>query len=326
MKRILLVLALFAAAAALILWLRAGGRQPSAFLGYVEGDVLYIGPVEGERIASLFVETGQHVEMGAPLFRMDTSLLRRQRAEAAARIGQMEAQLANLQAALNRPQQIAVLEAAVARAQSALDLSRSDYQRQKALYEHGHTPKATLDRAEMALKRDEASLAEAKRQIEAARLTGRSQEIEAAEAALRQARAARDQLDLRINRQDVKAPAAGVVQDIFFREGETVNAGQAVIALLPPGNRKARFYVPQARLDAVRLGDFVQVRCDGCPAGILGRVFYVSGREEYTPPVIFSDEERQKLVFKVEARLEGAGRELPLGLPISVRLIEKAAK
>jgi HlyD family secretion protein len=238
----------------------------------------------------------------------------------------MEAQLQNLKAALNRPQQVAVLQAAVVRAEAELKLSQLTFDRQQKLYAARDVAKATLDNAQMALSRDEAALAEAKRQVDAALLTGRSQEIDGAEASLRQARAQLHQLDIRISRQKVFAPASGVVQDVFFRVGEMVNAGQPVLSLLPPENRKARFYVPQAQLARIKLGGQVKVSCDGCADDLHARIFFISGHEEYTPPVIFSDEEREKLVFKIEARMEGAARELPLGLPLRLRVEEGAAK
>ncbi|QGM99684.1 HlyD family efflux transporter periplasmic adaptor subunit [Methylocystis parvus] len=294
------------------------------FLGYVEGETLYIGPNEGERLSKLYVAAGSVVKAGDQLFSMATPLLDRSRAEADARIGQLEAQVQNLQAATSRPEQIAVLQAALERAEAALALSRNDYQRQRKLFATGDIAKATLDRAEMALKRDEASVKEAHRQVEAARIPGRSQEIEAAAAALGQAREQLQAIDIRIARQSVKAPANGVVQDVFFRPGEVVNTGQPVVALLPPENRKVRFYVPEPRLSGVRVGERVRVRCDGCPDDLFGLISFVSSRQEYTPPVIFSDVERAKLVFKAEARLQGKARELPLGMPVSVTPIVEA--
>ncbi|MGJ0506668.1 MAG: HlyD family secretion protein [Methylocystis sp.] len=294
------------------------GADDQPFLGYVEGEVLYIGPNEGERVASLAVASGSVVKPGDLLFTMSTTLLDRQRSEAVARIGQLEAQLANLRAATSRPEQVAVLQAGLERAGAALNLSRNDYERQLKLYRSGDVAKATLDRAEMALRRDEATVKEARRQVDAALIPGRTQEISAAEAAIQQARAQLEGIDIRIGRQKVHAPAAGVVQDIFFRPGEVVNAGQPVVALLPPENRKVRFYVPEPRLSSVKVGERVKVACDGCPGDLSGRISYVSSRQEFTPPVIFSDVERTKLVFKVEARLEGRARELPLGMPVSV--------
>jgi len=325
MKRVAIVAVLVAAFVAWQIW-RGVPRDEGAFLGYVEGDIRYIGPIEGERIKSVAVEVGDKVAAGAPLFAMETPVLDQQRKEVAARIAQMEAQLQNLQAALNRPQQIAVLEAGVARAEAALKLSRLTYDRQKILFAKGDVPESTLDSAEMARSRDEAALTEAKRQVTAALLTGRSQEIEGAQAALRQARSQLAQLDIRITRQSVVAPAGGSIEDVFFRAGEMVNAGQPVLSLLPPEGRKTRFYVPQDKLAQFRMGQRVSIFCDGCPEPLYARVFYISSQEEYTPPVIFSDVEREKLVFKIEARMEGAAIGLPLGLPLRVRLDEAAAR
>lgn len=320
MRRWVPLVALLALAAAAWRFHDAGkGAELGAFLGYVEGDLLYIGPVEGERLAKLDVDVGKAVKVGDPLFAMATPLLDEQRAEAAARLAQMQAQLQNLRAAMNRPQQIAVFQSAIDRAEAALKLSTSEYERKRILYSHGNATKAALDQASMALDRDKASLEEAKRQVEAARIPSRSQEIEAGEAAIAMARAQIDQIATRIRRQRVVAPAAGIVQDIYFRVGEMVNAGQPALSLLPPENRKVRFYVPQAQLTAVRLGAKVKISCDGCKDGLWGRIFFAAAREEYTPPVIFSDQERAKLVFKIEARLEEEARDLPLGLPVAVR-------
>ncbi|MGD9544681.1 MAG: HlyD family secretion protein [Methylocystis sp.] len=318
MKRLAFFIAL--ALLAVVVWrvVERPANPDDVFLGYVEGDMLYIGPYETERVANLAVAAGAEVKKGDPLFTMSTTLLDRARDEASARMAQLEAQVENLQAAMNRPEQIAVLQAALERAEAALQLSRADYDRQRTLYAKGHVAKAALDRAKMALSRDEASVEEARRQVDASRMASRSQEIEAAEANLKQARAQLDGLNIRIKRQSVVAPADGVVQDVYFRPGEIVNAGQPVLALLPPENRKVRFYVSEPEFPKISLGERVRVSCDGCADDLYGRVSYIAGRQEYTPPVIFSDKERAKLVFKVEARLEGAARALPLGMPVSV--------
>lgn len=318
MKRLLFLMAM--ALLAVVIW-RVAYRPANAdgvFLGYVEGDTLYIAPHESEKVASIAVAAGSAVKKGDPLFTMSTTLLDHAHNESSARIAQLEAQVANVQAAMNRPEQIAVLQAALERAEAALQLARSDYDRQRKLYAEGHVAKAALDRAEMARARDEASVKEARRQVEASRMAGRSQEIEAAEASLKQARAQTDAMNVRIKRQSVVAPADGVVQDVFFRPGEIVNAGQPVIALLPPENRKVRFYVSEPELTKIWLGERMRVTCDGCPSDLYGRVSFIAGRQEYTPPVIFSDKERAKLVFKAEARLEGPARALPLGMPVAV--------
>lgn len=317
----LLFAAILAALAGALAWTLFQARpfaRTGPFLGYVEGDLLLIGPNEGERLAELFVDSGQTVAREAPLFTMATPLLDEQRAEAKGRLEQMQAQVENLKSALERPEQIAVLQAAMERAQAALKLSALERQRKKALFATGDVSKAALDQANMAYERDKAALEEAKRQVQAGRIPSRTHEIGAAEAAILQARAQLEQVGTRITRQHVVAPAAGVVQDVFFRPGEMVNAGQPVLSLLPPENRKVRFYVPEPQLSLLRLGAKLRVACDGCPQGLSGRISFISGREEFTPPVIFSDQERVKLVFKIEARLEGEARELPLGLPVEI--------
>lgn len=323
MKKIVipLILAVLAAAFVWRLWGGASGTSGAGvFQGYVEGDLIYVGPVEGERLASLAVDFGQEVTAGQPLFTVATTVLDTQRNEQIARMEQAQAQVENLKAAQQRPEQIAVLEASVARAQAALTLSQNEYERQSTLYPKGATTKALLDQASAALNRDKATLEEMNRQVIAAKLGGRTQEIGAAEAAVLAARAQLRQIETRIARQSVVAPASGFVQDVFFRPGEMVNAGQPVLALLPPANRKVRFYVAEPRLADFALGRRVEVSCDACPAGLVARVSFMSQQTEFTPPVIFSEQERAKLVFRLEAKLPDAGPRLPLGLPVTVKL------
>ena len=300
----------------------APGKTADVFEGYVEGDLSQIGPIEGERLARLDVQPGAQVLKGAPLFTMATPVLNTQRAEAVARVEQAQATLENLKSALNRPEQIAVLQASLNRAEASVVLSQADYDRQAALLPKGATTVAQRDQAKFALDRDKAGVAEAQRQIEAALLPSRNQEIAGAEASLFQARAQLHQIETRIERQSVFAPADGVIQDVYFWPGEVVAAGQPVLALLPPENRKIRFYVPETQLARFSLGSKINVSCDNCPAVPELRVIYISQQAEFTPPVIFSLQERGKLVFRIDARPDGADLKLPLGLPVSVRLVE----
>lgn len=328
MKRVVIpiVLALLVAIVGWRYWGGASGTPGAgSFQGYVEGDLVYVGPVEGERLATLFVDVGQEVTAGQPLFTVATTVLDTQRNEQIARMEQAQAQVENLKAAQQRPEQIAVLEAAVARAQAALTLSQNEFDRQSTLYPKGVTTKALLDQASAALNRDKATLEEMNRQVIAAKLGGRTQEIGAAEAAVLAARAQLRQIEARIARQSVVAPAAGAIQDVFFRPGEMVNAGQPVLSLLPPANRKVRFYVSEPQLSGLALGRKVSVACDNCPPGLVGRVTFMSRQTEFTPPVIFSEQERAKLVFRLEAKLPESAARLPLGLPVTVRLLPQDA-
>jgi HlyD family secretion protein len=140
-----------------------------------------------------------------------------------------------------------------------------------------------------------------------------------AEAALRTAEARLNSAQTRLVRRKVFSPVAGTVQQLYFRQGEMVAAGRPVLALLPPANLKVRFFVPEARLPHIAIGDAVKIRCDGCGSELDARVSFISRTAEYTPPVIFSLEERSKLVFLIEARPERTDK-LRVGQPVSVAL------
>ena len=148
-----------------------------------------------------------------------------------------------------------------------------------------------------------------------------------AEAALRQANANLGWSQTRLLRRRAVSPEAGTVQQIYYRPGETVPAGRPVVAVLPPGNLKVRCFVPQAALPSITLGETVSVRCDGCAANLTAKVTFIARSAEFTPPVIYSLEERSKLVFLVEARPTEPNK-FRVGQPVSVTLpaAKEAAK
>ena len=163
-------------------------------------------------------------------------------------------------------------------------------------------------------------MAEAEAQLKSSMLPiGRDAERKAAEGEVAAARAALAQAAWRQDQKNVAAPVTGLVQDTFFVEGEWVPAGRPVASLLPPGNVKVRFYVPEAVVGALRNGQAVQVRCDGCAAPVAASITYVANEAEFTPPVIYSNETRNKLVFLVEARPSAAdATKLRPGQPVEV--------
>jgi HlyD family secretion protein len=318
MRRVLLVVLLAGIAAAAAGWY--GWRRPpgnTGFQGYVEGYLVLMAPEESGRIATLTVAAGDAVATGQRLFTLEASMQEAQANEARAKLHQAQAQLENLKSALQRPEEIAVLRAQGERARAQLDLSRAELDRQQTLYNRGYSAQARLEQAQTAFERDKAALDEVSRQIEAGQIGGRIAEIGAAEAAVQAAEAAVAQAEARLARRRVGAPESARVQDIYFRTGEVVGAGQPVLALLPPGNRRVRFYVPETTLSTVALGEIVALACDSCPGGLTARIVFISRDAEFTPPVIFSETERAKLVFRVEAEPSGPV-ELPVGLPVSV--------
>jgi HlyD family secretion protein len=152
-----------------------------------------------------------------------------------------------------------------------------------------------------------------------ARNVGTRKDFDDAEAALRTAEARLSSSRTRLERRRVASPANGTIQELYFRVGETVPAGRPILSLLPPENARVRFFVPQAALPAIRIGDRILVTCDGCASGLFARINFISAQAEFTPPVIYSLEERARLVFRVEAIPERA-QQLRVGQPVSVAL------
>jgi len=152
---------------------------------------------------------------------------------------------------------------------------------------------------------------------------GTQKDYDAAEATLRDAKARFNSAQTRLARRRVFSPVDGTVEQIYCRAGEMALADRPVVALLPPENLKIRFFVPQAALPALAYGDTVEVNCDGCGRGLTARVSFMARQSEFTPPVIYSLSERQKLVFLIEARPETPGA-FRVGQPVDVTLARRA--
>jgi len=152
--------------------------------------------------------------------------------------------------------------------------------------------------------------------------SGTQANLDAAVSALRVAEARVNTSQTRLGRRIGYAPLAGTVQQIYFREGETVPAQRPVLSIMPPGNMKLRFYVGETELPKLAIGDEVRIACDNCAADLTARIYFISTTAEYTPPVIYSLDERNKLVYLIQAR-PARPDSLRVGQPISVYLSAK---
>ena len=295
--------------------------DPDRFSGYAEADLVYVGPAIGGRVEKLAVERGARVQAGQLLFELERDSETLARAAAAARAEGAAAQTRNLRKG-KRVDELRAIEQQLAQARAALALSTSELKRSETLVAQGFLSPIRLDELRTARDRDAARVAEVQAQLATARDAARPDEIAAAEA---EQRAAENEFASSRWREDQTrgvATRSGTVQDVMYRPGEWVAQGLPVVALLPDGALKVRFFVPQAALARLRIGESVAISCDGCPAGMMARVAFISDRAEYTPPVIYSNESRAKLVFMVEARPdEQAARLLKPGQPVDVRIV-----
>jgi HlyD family secretion protein len=294
--------------------------DPDRFSGYAEADLVYVAPAIGGRIEKLAVERGARVQAGQLLFELERDPESLARATAAARAEGAAAQTRNLRKG-KRVDELRAIEQQLVQARASLALSSSELKRSETLVTQGFLSPIRLDELRATRDRDAARVAEVQAQLAIARDAARPDEIAAAEAEQRAAESELAALRWREDQTRGIAARAGAVQDVMYRPGEWVAQGSPVVALLPDGALKVRFFVPQAALPRVRIGDSVAVSCDGCPSGMTARVAFVSDQAEYTPPVIYSNESRAKLVFMVEAKPdEKTASQLKPGQPVDVRI------
>lgn len=254
-----------------------GNDEKHAWLGYAEGDNVFIAAPQAGWIATLKVERGDVVKPGDLLFTLDDTRELAARDQALAMLAQMEnlivQQKANLEYAakeLARQQGLARARAGVP---ATLDLAQSNYKQAQALY------------------------AQTQSQIA-------------------QAQAALQGAQYNFTQRSVISHVRGSVQNIYFRTGEYVPPSTPVFSVLPPKNIYVRFFVPETEFSRVHVGQRVRVTCDGCKP-ITATITFIAQQEEFTPPVIFSIGNREKLVFKLEARVVG-GMPLNPGQPVEV--------
>jgi len=319
-RRVLLLVVLLVAAGGGAWWWSSRRPDPIMWQGYAEADFVKVGPTQQGLLTAVAVSRGDAVEAGAVLFTQDDANDRAARDQAAQMLAQAERQLANLMAG-GKPTEIEQAEANLADAQATLVRISGDLARGENLLPRGDATKQSVDQLRADYRSAQAKVEALQAALKQSRAPmGRDGEIEAQRASVAASRAALDMAEWRLAQRRVVAPVSARVADVLARPGETMAAGAPVVSLLPPGNIFVRFFVPEALFSTVHLDDRVALACDGCPTGLTARISFISPQAEYTPPLIYSESSKAKLVFIVEARpaREQAVRLNP-GEPIEVR-------
>jgi HlyD family secretion protein len=320
MKRVLLVVVLVASGAAAGWWWVNRTLEPTTWQGYVEAEYVRVSPTLTGRITSIAVARGDQVAAGAALFTQDEIDDVAARDAAASKLAEAGARLTNLETR-SRDTEIAQGRADLADLIATRDRIARDLQRNEELLRSGAASRQTVDQ-----QRAELSSAVARVQASQAKLdqmqspTGREYEIAAQRAMVEQARAGLAQAQWRVDQRHAVAPVAALVSDTYARPGETITAGNPVVELLPPKNVLVRFFVPETELASLHAGDHIAIGCDGCAADLTATITFIAPQPEYTPPVIYSESNREKLVYLVEAHppLDQAAQLKP-GQPVDVR-------
>lgn len=292
----------------------------SVIQGYVEGDAVNLGLPAGGRVVRVLVHRGETVAAGQAVFALDAEAEDAALAEAEAKAAQARASRDNLLTG-KREAEIRVLESDLAKARSALRLAEIELRRQQGLIGSAAAQQARLDTARAT--RDQAAAAEASlaAQIAVARLPARKDEIAAADRAVEAADATLAQAKKRRADREAQAPAAGRIEDVLFREGEVVTAGQPVVRILPPANVVVRAYLSAAAVARLDAGGIAVLRCGACGAAARARLSFVSDEAAYTPPVLYSRDNRAKLAFLTEFTPDPAtAPKLRPGQPVEIVL------
>ena len=294
--------------------------------GYAEAELVYVAASAAGQLETLAVSRGDAVKRGQLLFTLDAASEAFAAGAAVARQERAEAQTANLRKG-RRPAELKAVDEQLAQAQAALLASASQLDRQRQLVKQGFIAAVRLEELQAARDRDAARVREVQAQRALAADAARPDEISAAAADSRGAQADAELTRWRVGQKKRESPIDARVFDVLYRAGEYVAAGAPVLALLPPGGTKVRFFVAEPQLPRATVGSMVGLRCDGCAGGLTARITYVSPQAEYTPPVIYSNSSRSKLVYLAEARPEGAAQEaLKPGQPLEVSFTDSPSK
>lgn len=309
--RPLIVVALLIAAG-VAAWLLLGGSKRERLLsGYIEGENLFLSSPVAGTVGTISAVEGTRVAAGAQLFTIDPATLSAQGEQAEANVTAARTQIASAEA--NARQAEAEVSAAAAGAENA----RADLARLEAVRRDDSAAVAgkDLDAARAALREANARVAAAQRTADS-----RRSQVAAARAQAVEAQGGRREVQIRVNQLSPVAPSAGRVEEVFFQPGEWVSANQPVVSLLPDAKVKVRFYVPEQEVSRYRPGRTVRFSCDGCSSGLTATIRYVSPRPEFTPPIIYSRDSRDRMVFMVEAYPKRPA-DLQPGLPVDVEPI-----
>lgn len=290
MMRIALVLTAFAAAS-------CAPQTDDSLTGYVEADLLYLAPQDAGVVKSLAVREGDRVAAGDILFTLDPARFSLAAEQAAA----------TAQGAAARAKDEGAMAKQIAEAEAALHLAERTFSRSKSLVKDGAVSREKYDI-------DAAGLAAAKARLEMLRA-----ERSASLSELESASAAAELAERRLADLQTIAPAAGIIERIYRRPGEVAAVGDPVVALLAPENLKIKFFAPEKMLSSLTPGREIAFACDGCGDTRTARISFIASEPQYTPPVIYSLKEREKLVFLVEARPENSAGMRP-GLPVTITL------
>ncbi|MFU6989237.1 HlyD family secretion protein [Pseudomonas paraeruginosa] len=262
------------------------------------------------RVAEIEVDEGDFVTAGDIVARMDTQVLEAQLAQAQAQVRQAEnAKVTATSLVAQRESEKGTAQAVVAQRQAELTAAQKRFTRTEALVRHNALPQQQLDDDRATLQSAQAALSAARSQVisaQAAIEAGRSQVIEA-QSAIEAARASVARLQADIDDSLLKAPRNGRVQYRVAQPGEVLPAGGKLLNMVDLADVYMTFFLPSMQAGRVELGQEVRLVIDAVPDYVIpAKVSYVASVAQFTPKTVETASEREKLMFRVKARLDPA--------------------
>lgn len=308
-----------------ILGLSACQEQTADFAGYIEARYIAIAAPSGGKLMSAVPE-GQKIHRGDVLFSVDDAPQKWALTQAKAQVAQATAVWRNLQSGV-RSDKLAALDARLQAAQADATYTKKEWHRHQKLLAEGAVSASNVDALRRQYQSAKANVDAIQAEIREANLGARNEEIQAALASLQAAQAQEAQAQWQWEEQTQSSPIDGQVYRLIYQPGEYIPPGRTVLQLLNPKQRKVYFFVNQSYLNALHIGQTVEVYWDAPErlpektARATAHVDYIADVAEYTPPVIFSNQTRDNLVYLIKATLEENPSALPqFGQPVSVRL------
>ncbi|KTD08290.1 HlyD family secretion protein [Legionella jamestowniensis] len=302
----------------LTLLVGCGDSSQRRFQGYVEGENIYLASPNSGILKQLFAHRGDHVTKGQLLFQLDED-------PQALVVKQSEADLIQAQKTLNdleqprRIPEIEAIKAQIEQTDARLKLAEIRVRRMEMLYAKQAVDKDSVDAAIAHYKEQQQLKAQYESNLQLARLGSRNEQIKAQQAQVISLEAKLKEAQWQLAQKRMYAPAEGYIFDTYYRVGEFVGSQQAVLSLLPPENVRIQFFAPVEVLPQLKRGQKIEFICFGCSQSSTAIVDYISPEAEFIPPLVFSRENEDKLVFRIKARIVQPDKFKP-GEPVTVIL------
>lgn len=311
-KKIVLLLSVFTGIAS------CTDETSPSYQGYVEGSFVYISSPFPGKLLKIFAQQGQVASAGDYIFEVDSEDETYSLQKISSDLAAAKATLMDMKKG-KRPSEIEIVKYQLLQAKSEAVKSKIQLDKDKTLFLKNIISNIQFENSKAVAAKDQARIYEVESQLQVSSLPARQEQVLAQEENVKSVEANYNQILFRINQKKPKVTNTSQVIETLFREGEWVLANEPVVKLLPPENVKIKFFIPQEKLPKITIDKKIRVTCDGCEGEINASVYFISPTAEYTPPMIYSNESRKKLVYLIEARVEKKYlSSLRIGQPVKV--------